>query len=98
MDKREAKALLAAQLAQYRSRSYTDLQRLLTTRDTPNARGESGIVYQLVFDAFWDDKRRGHLRVMGSIDDGGIRAFFPLCDSFIMAPDGTFIGEDDDAP
>ena len=42
--------------------------------------------------------RRGHLRVLGSIDDGGIRAFFPLTDSFIMAPDGSFIGEDDDAP
>jgi hypothetical protein len=31
--------------------------------------------------------------VVGSIDDGGLRAFFPLSSSFIMARDGTFVGE-----
>ncbi len=33
---------------------------------------------------------------MGGIDDGGLHAFAPLVDSFIMAPDGSFIGEEPD--
>ncbi|MEI2731013.1 MAG: hypothetical protein V9G08_03230 [Dermatophilaceae bacterium] len=45
-------------------------------------------------DAFWDNpKRKDNLRVALSIDDGGRRAFMPLTESFIVAPDGTFIGE-----
>lgn len=35
----------------------------------------------------------GAIRVIGSIDDGGWRAFRPLSDDFIRAPDGTFVGE-----
>jgi hypothetical protein len=31
--------------------------------------------------------------VLGSIDDGGWRAFAPLTRSFIKSPDGTFVGE-----
>ena len=35
----------------------------------------------------------GNVRVIGSIDDGGWRAFVPLSDSFIKAADGRFVGE-----
>jgi len=31
--------------------------------------------------------------MMGGIDDGGLRAFMPLCDDFIIAPNGRFVGE-----
>jgi hypothetical protein len=42
----------------------------------------------------WDDPREHrNLRVMVSVDDGGWRSFAPLSDDFIVAPDGTFIGE-----
>jgi hypothetical protein len=34
----------------------------------------------------WDDKPGGDVRVLASIDDGGWRAFVPLCDSLIMTP------------
>jgi hypothetical protein len=37
--------------------------------------------------------RGGPLRVLGSIDDGGWRALSPLCDDFVLAPDGRFVGE-----
>lgn len=43
--------------------------------------------------AFWDDKPEGDIRVIASIDDGGWRAFVPVADSFIIAPDGSFVGE-----
>lgn len=94
MDKREAKTILSARLAEYRHRAYTDLQKLLATQETCEGRGDSGTAYQLEFYALWDDKPCGNLRVFGCIDDGGIRASFPLTECFIVAPDGRFIGED----
>jgi hypothetical protein len=33
------------------------------------------------------------MRVAGSIDDGGWRAYLPLCRDFIMAPDNSFVDE-----
>jgi hypothetical protein len=41
----------------------------------------------------WDGRDRINILVVGSIDDGGLRAFVPLCDSFIARPDESFIGE-----
>jgi len=36
---------------------------------------------------------RGDVRVLVAVDDGGMYAFKPLTDSFILAPDGSFVGE-----
>lgn len=41
--------------------------------------------------AFWDDEAARHLRVLVSVDTGGW--FAHVTDSFIVAPDGSFIGE-----
>jgi hypothetical protein len=30
---------------------------------------------------------------MVSIDDGGLRAFYPITEDFIMSPSGAFVGE-----
>jgi hypothetical protein len=43
---------------------------------------------------FWDDSEHRNLRVMVSVDDGGWRSSLaPLSADFIVAPDGTFVGE-----
>ena len=52
-----------------------------------------GTEYQVEIDAIWDGKADGDIRVMFSIDDGGWRAYCPVCDDFIIAPDGRFVGE-----
>jgi hypothetical protein len=93
MDKREAMAILDAHLARFRLRPYQELLKLLDGEEHLDAVGESGTVYQLEFNVFWDDKPGGNLRVMGSIDDGGIRACCPLTRDFVIAPDGRLIGE-----
>ena len=41
----------------------------------------------------WDDEPGGNVRVMVSIDDGGLRAFVPMTESFIKSPSGEFVGE-----
>ena len=55
----------------------------------------SGKPYQLEFQALWDDPKRpnGVLRIAGAIDDGGLRVYTPVTDSFLIAPNGEFVGE-----
>jgi len=94
MDNQEAQAILSRYLGEYRKRSYADLAEFVDLpKDLFEIVGDSGVTYYLDIYAFWDDKALRHVRLCGAIDDAGWRAFFPLTDSFILAPDGTFIGE-----
>jgi hypothetical protein len=55
--------------------------------------GPSGTTYQVKTHAVWDGKAGGDLRLFVEVDDGGWRAFVPLSESFIVSPDGSFVGE-----
>jgi hypothetical protein len=92
VNKAEARQLLAAKIAELRRHSYSDLLRFMEPEGLEVA-GPSGATYQLEVEAFWDDEPQRNLRVLASIDDGGWRAFIPLTDDFIIAPDGSFVGE-----
>ena len=59
--------------------------------EVKNLVSESGLNYQIEFSMLWDSKAEEDLRIMGSIDDGGWRAFLPLTESLIMRPDGKLI-------
>lgn len=93
MDREEATSHLAQQLLAYRAMPYAQLATLIGTVETAEIRAPSGTLYQLEFQFFWDSEPKGDIRVLGSIDDGGLRAFFPLSQDFIITPDGTFVGE-----
>ncbi|MHC4469348.1 MAG: hypothetical protein ACYS99_00155 [Planctomycetota bacterium] len=93
MDRDEARELLSQHLDQFRQRSYSELTELIDDPSVAEAVGASGTRYQLEVLVFWDDKPHANLRVLGAIDDGGLRAFKPLSDGFIVAPDGHFVGE-----
>ena len=93
MDSVEAKTLLLNESMKYRAKSYSDLKRLLGRQDTYEVSGPSGIVYQLEVQAFWDDKPDDILRISAAIDDKGMRAYMPMIEDFLIAPDGTFVDE-----
>jgi hypothetical protein len=93
VDKNEAREILAGVISELRTRSREDLRALLGSPYTQEIAGPSGTTYQIEVQAFWDDKSELNLRVLGSIDDGGFSAFKPLTDDFIVAPDGSFVGE-----
>lgn len=94
MDKEEAGEILAAYVARYRAKSYAELVALIGDVQVHEAAGDSGAGYVLEFDVLWDRKPNGDIRVVGGIDDGGLRsAFAPLSDDFILTPDGDFVGE-----
>jgi hypothetical protein len=108
MNKREAKHLLAREMAALRQLSYEELRsripptprRVLFVEvvnepqvESYQVTGESGTLYQVATQVFWDGKSGEDIRVMGSIDDGGLSSFKPMTDDFIMAPDGRFVDE-----
>ncbi len=94
MDKQEAKTLLSDKLAEYRSLSYAELVAKLGDIDCLDVVGPSGTDYQIEVQFMWDGKADGDVRVMGGIDDGGLlSAFMPLCEDFIVTPNGEFVGE-----
>ena len=72
MDKKEAKEILATHLQRYRRCPYQELLYLLNTQDTSEITAPSGNWYQIEVEAMWVDKVKGHLRVFGCIDDGGL--------------------------
>jgi hypothetical protein len=93
MDHQIAYAVLGDRLKALRKCAFQELVALIGHPDTKAAVGEDGKIYQLETQAFWDRNKGGDVRVIVAVDNGGWRAFKPLSDSFIMAPDGTFVGE-----
>jgi len=95
VDEAEAKGLAAQHIERLRAMPHSELQRFVKDEEHLEVKGESGAEYQLEVQALWDEgKPGGNLRVMVSIDDGsGWRAIKPMTSDFIIAPDGTFVGE-----
>jgi hypothetical protein len=109
VDEEEARRVLDHEVAALRALSYDELRlRMPQVRrrvwfvnfvDHPQVdpnrevTAESGAVYQVETLVDWDGATDANLRVIVAIDDGGPSAYKPMTDSFIMAPDGSFVGE-----
>jgi hypothetical protein len=92
MNNQEAIALLEQELARLRDEPYAALANRMSAGVLAYERvAPSGTRYQVEVQVFWDDRPGGNLRVMGSIDDGGWRAFLPLNRDFVKAPDGSLV-------
>jgi hypothetical protein len=89
----EARRVLSEQLAPYRAWPYRALCARIGSDVVLEVSGPSGATYQIEIEVRWESRPNADVRVMGSIDDGGWRAFVPLIDSFIKAPDESFVGE-----
>jgi hypothetical protein len=93
MDTGAARAVLRERLAKYRQLSYADLLARIDTVEHLDISSGGKCPWQLELQFLWDSEPGGNIRVLGSIDDGGIRAFFPVADAFIKSPSGEFIDE-----
>jgi hypothetical protein len=93
MNRAEALAFLETHLGTWKTRTHPDLAALIGKQSCLELRGSSGAVYQVEVEAFWDAARGGNIRVIASIDDGGIRAVAPLSSDFVLGPDGRVVGE-----
>jgi hypothetical protein len=94
----ESEEVFANQVTRWRANSWEDLRRQLD--ESPVAyelQGSSGIAYQFEALILWDDPRKEtNIRLFLTGDDGKGWRFSSRRmrnDSFILAPDGTFVGE-----
>jgi hypothetical protein len=98
VDEREATDVAEARLSKLRSLPYSDLLRRysLDEGNEPvweETVGPSGTQYNLKLYAFWDGDPP-NLRVWVNADDGTPSGFSrPVSSAFIVAPDGSFVGE-----
>ena len=110
MTKDEMQSILANHLARFRTWSYERLaehverdRRDHDCLDHCEGTAPDGTTYQMEFNAFWDDKPHGDIRVCGDLSADPQKRrlrFLPVytpdvTDSFIMSPDGRFVGEDE---
>src|SRR5688572_29281066 len=108
MSKDEMRKIVSEHLATFRTWSYTQLaERVERDRQAHDClervegSAPDGTRYQMEFQALWDDKPHGDVRVCGDLSAEPQRpllAFIPIytpdvTDSFIMSPDGKFVGE-----
>lgn len=93
MNTAEARRILSERLAEYRPLAYSDLVQRIETVETLEVPNPGGRPWRLEFVFHWDGEPNGDVRVIGSIHNGGMRAFFPVSDSFIKSPSGEFVGE-----
>ena len=91
MNKKEAKEVLTQELIHLQRVSIEELQKYIQSPEVILRNGAGGASYQIEVQAFWDNPREsgGDLRVVASIDDGGlISALNPLSSDFIIDSDG----------
>lgn len=92
MDRIEASILLQEFLQDLKTRSFLELQELLSNLVCIEKPGKSGVVYQIEYEAVWDFEPGGNLRLIASIDDGGLlSAMLPVSSGFLVTPEGEVI-------
>lgn len=92
MDRIEASILLQEFLQDLKTRSFLELQELLSNPVCIEKPGKSGVVYQIEYEAVWDFEPGGNLRLIASIDDGGLlSAMLPVSSGFLVTPEGEVI-------
>ena len=87
-----ALSLLHAAMLEYRAFSYEELVRRADADDHRDVTGPDGLTYQLEVQVIRESRGVGPVHVLGSIDDGGWRAFKPLSVGFMVRPDGSQVG------
>ncbi len=94
MDREEVRRLLTEKLAEYRKLTYAELVANIGNDEYLGVSGPSDTEYQIEIHFMWDDERNGDVRVSAAIDDGSFRGTFrPVCEDFIVRPDGRLVGE-----
>jgi hypothetical protein len=94
MDLIEALGVLSAEATKLAGRSHAELSCLVDQSHHLEAVGPSGTKFQVEIWAVWDNNKPGQtLRLLFSVDDGGVRAFVPLTRGALVAPGAVFDGK-----
>lgn len=93
MDTVAAQKVLDKWVARLRAVPYRELAARVGSVTNDEVARDSERSWQLETQVFWDDEPHGNVRVVASIDDGGLRSFVPMTAGFAKAPSGEFVGE-----
>lgn len=97
LNKAEARRLAAEALEPLRTVTYEQLVfEYLEESHISLVYDRDGVEYNLEVSAMWDSRRERTVRVIACVDDGSVRwgiVNVAECDDFIIAPDGSFVGE-----
>ena len=89
MNREEALRVADNWIARVRNERYAELVLTIDAEPVTKEVVHNGTRYQLELVCAWDSHPGGDVQVMASIDDGGMRAFFPLTRDFIKRSDDT---------
>lgn len=78
-----AKELLAQELELLEAQEYRDVAEMIDSSVVKTRVGRDGKGYQIEIQAFWDSKPKGDVRLICSVDDGGLRAFAPISNGIL---------------
>jgi len=94
MNKQEARRIAENKLLTYKNVPYPELRALAEKgfSEIIEKIGKSGRRYQLEVEVQFVDKENGDLKVSVNVDDGGLRAFVPVCQDLVIHSDGTLSG------
>jgi hypothetical protein len=84
LDKHEARSILHRELQAWEAFSWTELRDRVGTIEMLEMTGASGTRYQIEIEPIWDALPGGAIRVLGAIDDGGLRAVVPITHDFLV--------------
>jgi hypothetical protein len=93
MDKVAAQKVLNEWLAKLRAVPYQELVSRVDSVTTDEKVRDSERSWQIEVEVQWADEPDGNIRVTVSVDDGGLRAFVPLTETFVKTPTGEFVVE-----
>jgi len=85
-NKTEAKAELLRLVHEHEGRTYEHWVEHIDQRQHWEFNGAAGNWYQASLLALWDDRPGGAVRVLISLDDGGVGAYHPMTDSLLIWP------------
>jgi len=93
MNHEEALGALDLEVARLRGQTHMQLAAYIDKPQHAEHIAASGRWYQVEIGAAWDDQPGQVLRLFFSVDDGGLRSYFPLTRCGLIPPGGCFDGE-----
>ena len=94
VDEDEARQVARQRLDDLRTVPYDELvARFFHRPEHERVTSSSGVDWDLSIESFWDDRENENLRVLVVVDDSKRRFRRVPSESFIIAPDGSFVGE-----
>ncbi len=88
-----ARKLLKEELESLKTRPFSFFAQSVNRTTHKKIIGQDGAHYQIEIEIFWDNRRGGDIRVIGSVDDGHSRAAAPLKEDFVISPSGTLVAK-----